>query len=90
MFVGLGYDRTDQTAMRALTATGRTAMFRWTDADLTRINSVGFRCASNQQERQLEMLAYLFELTYDLMLSNRDNVSRSPGFETCIGVFGGK
>ena len=34
------------------------------------------------RERQLSMVAYLFELGYDLMISqNKFNLSRMPGFE---------
>jgi hypothetical protein len=36
-----------------------------------------------------EVIAYLFELGYDLSLSPENNVSRSPGFEPILGVFGG-
>ena len=36
-----------------------------------------------------EVIAYLFEFGYDLALSPENNVSRSPGFESIIGIFGG-
>jgi hypothetical protein len=26
---------------------------------------------------------------YDLMIADGDNVSESPGFEPCLGIFGG-
>ena len=48
-----------------------------------------FAGCSTLEEKQLHMAGYLFELVYDLMISPRDNVSRSPGFETPLGVFGG-
>jgi len=35
------------------------------------------------------MLVYLFELFYDLMISPSASVSRSPGIESCLGIFGG-
>ena len=35
------------------------------------------------KEKQLRMAGYLFELVYDLLISPRDNVSESPGFESC-------
>jgi hypothetical protein len=31
----------------------------------------------------------LFEFGYDLALSPENNVSRSPGFESILGIFGG-
>ncbi len=36
-----------------------------------------------------EVIAYLFEFWYDLALSLENNVSRSPGFESILGIFGG-
>ena len=39
-------------------------------------------------EKKLEMAAYLFELVYDLMIADRDNVSGNPGFEALIGYYG--
>jgi len=36
-----------------------------------------------------EVISYLFELGYDLALSPENNVSRSPGFESILGIFGG-
>jgi len=36
-----------------------------------------------------EVIAYLFEFRYDLALSPGNNVSRSPGFESILGIFGG-
>lgn len=35
------------------------------------------------------ILAYQFELGYDLAIALSDNVSQSPGFESFIGIFGG-
>jgi hypothetical protein len=36
-----------------------------------------------------EVIAYLFEFGYNLALSPENNVSRSPGFESILGIFGG-
>jgi len=36
-----------------------------------------------------EVIAYLFEFGYDLALSPENNASRSPGFESILGIFGG-
>ena len=33
---------------------------------------------------------YTLELGYNIMISTSDNVSISPGFEVCLGTFGGK
>ncbi|KAL7498904.1 hypothetical protein ACHAWT_008594 [Skeletonema menzelii] len=40
-------------------------------------------------EKFRAILAYQFELGYDLAIASRDNVSQSPCFESFIGIFGG-
>lgn len=45
--------------------------------------------SSNTEEyKRLELIAYGFELVYDLCLAPDDNLSTNPGFETPLGVFG--
>jgi hypothetical protein len=39
-------------------------------------------------EKYQEYIAYLFELGYDLAINPDNNVSRSPGFESFLGIFG--
>ena len=43
---------------------------------------------NNTEQKVMNMLGYLAELTYDLCIAPGDNVSSNPGFETCLGVFG--
>ena len=54
-----------------------------------RVNRVGFNGLTTLKEKQLRIVGYAFELVYDLMISPLDNISKSPGFETPLGVFGG-
>ena len=42
-----------------------------------------------QKQKFRSILAYQFELGYDLAIALSDNVSQSPGFESFIGIFGG-
>ena len=56
---------------------------------LERVAAINFPGSLTLAEKQLHMAGYLFELVYDLVISPRDNVSRSPGFETPLGIFGG-
>ena len=51
--------------------------------NLTLVNSTNFRGTTNLKEKQLHMAGYLFELCYDLTLSAAEDLSQSPGFETC-------
>ena len=39
------------------------------------------------EHKFLELVAYQFELIYDLATNPHDNVSTNPGFESCLGVW---
>ena len=39
------------------------------------------------QQKQLNMVSFLWEIFYDLALAPGDNVSRSPGFERYLSDF---
>ena len=60
----------------------------WTDSDIaiarqTNVGGVG----ASLQRKQLELAAYLFEFTYDLLIGD-DSVSTNPGFEAVIRYYG--
>jgi hypothetical protein len=57
-------------------------LFLYTNEEKQRISSVNFSGKSGEQ-KYMTMIAYLFELGYDLAISPRRNVSNSPGFEGC-------
>ena len=38
----------------------------------------------SEQEKRVEVISYLFELAYDLAISDQHNVSESESFESCI------
>ena len=38
-----------------------------------------------EKDKRLTLIAYLFELVYDLMIAPGDNVSVNGGFEQCHG-----
>jgi hypothetical protein len=38
-------------------------------------------------QNYMQMAAYLFELGYKLALARKDDVSNSPGFESCGMIF---
>ena len=88
--VGLSFDRSDADAIRALCASaGAGEVFLWPSSTLAKLGKLKLAGCSTIENKQLHMLGYLFELFYDLMISPSANVSRSPGFESCLGIFGG-
>ena len=54
--------------------------------DKEKIHNVNFR-GRTPDEKILDMIAYQFEIAYDLTICPMDNVSESAGFESCLGVF---
>ena len=63
-------------------------IFRFSERKKKQMEKVKFGGESTLKGKQLHCLGYLMELAYDLALAPRDNVSSSPGFETCLGNFG--
>ena len=45
---------------------------------------------STIEEKQLVIVGYALELVDDLMIAVSENVSQSPGFESCLGIFEGE
>mmetsp|Transcript_43463 Transcript_43463/g.73934 ORF Transcript_43463/g.73934 Transcript_43463/m.73934 type:complete len:596 (-) Transcript_43463:239-2026(-) len=88
-YVGLGFTRSNTEAVEALCTSDENGLLSWSASALTRVAAVNFPGSLTLKEKQLHMVGYLFELAYDLMISPRENVSRSPGFETPLGIFGG-
>ncbi len=54
------------------------SLFVWSDRTINELKQKG----GNLQNLQLDAVAYLWELVYDLLLATADNVSQSPGFES--------
>ena len=88
LYVGIDFSRADTAAVSAL-CVPTDGVLCWTTKALHKTSTTKFAGCKTNPEKQLHMVGYLFELFYDLMLSPDANVSRSPGFETCLGIFGG-
>ena len=50
------------------------------------ISGLNFRGKTGEQ-KFMQMNAYLFELGYELAFARKDDVSDSPGFESCGLIF---
>ena len=62
-------------------------MFVFDEYDVTKINKMNFRGRNMWDTEAATMVAYLTELSYDIMISLIDNISVKPGFESCHGVW---
>ena len=83
-YVGMAFDRHDTQAVHVL-CDEEHGIFEWQ----SHIYACLQQCPWQQQDminKQLNMVAYLVELFYDLCLSPQDNVSESPGFELPMGI----
>ena len=86
--VAFGFDWATEGAIDGLTADAADGgIFHFSEGKKKRIERVNFQGENTLKGKQLHCLGYLMELAYDLALASRDNVSSSPGFETCIGFF---
>jgi hypothetical protein len=80
----IAFDRGDANATDLLCGC---SLFIWPEHTLRKIDAVKFRGMATRKQKQLQMLAYLFELLYELCLDPSDDASMSPGFETPLGCF---
>ena len=89
LFIGLSFSCCNPESAKALCSNDpTTGLLKWSKTALTRVNAIRFAGCSTLEEKQLHMARYPFEISYDLTISPRDNVSRSPGFETPLEIFG--
>ena len=88
LVVLIGFDPTDAAARKALCSTNPShGLLSWTTAELELVDRVNFPGTTSREVKQLNLVGYLFELIFDLMIARDDNVSKSPGFETPLGIF---
>lgn len=77
MYCALAFDRKDDLSPFCPNEDDD-SLFVWSRDTLKELN----KRSRPLKEKQLDMLAYLWEIVYDLLLGADDNVSESPGFET--------
>ena len=77
MYCGMAYDKKGDTgALRSRGTAG--SLFVWRQEIMDELNKKG----GDLKKLQLDAVAYLWELAYDLVLAKSENVSTSPGFES--------
>ena len=81
MLMGIGFDRKHEAVLAKNKSTG--GVFIWTSSALQIAGKK--QGGQTTSARQMQMVCYLCELVYDLMISPEDNVSDSPGFESILG-----
>ncbi|KAL7552482.1 hypothetical protein ACHAWF_015738 [Thalassiosira exigua] len=86
--IGVGFDPNTESATR-VDRDVNSGGFMWlSEEDKSNIEKSLSKDLASIQKYQ-DIVAYQMELAYDLALSPEMNVSRSPGFESFLGVFGG-
>ena len=86
--IAAGFDPSSEPAMQVIQSYDEGGLLIMSKEDERRIKSSLKKELTVVQKFQ-EVIAYLFEFGYDLALSPENNVSRSPGFESILGIFGG-
>ena len=76
MYCGMAYDK--RSDVKALCSNGAPdSLFVWSEESIRELK----KKSGHLQKLQLDAIAYLWELCYDLVLATSNNVSTSPGFE---------
>ena len=77
MYCGMTYDkRRDTSPLRSEGAAD--SLFVWSIQTIDELKKKG----GDLKKLQLDAIAYLWEISYDLLLAKSENVSTSPGFES--------
>jgi hypothetical protein len=80
LHAGIVFKHGDEETNRALCSSDESnGLLCWSPTVMAKVNA----------EKQIHMVGYLFEMLYDLMIAPGANVSQSPGFESCLHVYGG-
>jgi hypothetical protein len=85
MYCGLAFERGSPSLHHLLD--DENGIFCWEKDCLSSLLKMKIPGAVTLNDIKLHMVSYLCELGYDLMISPRANISKSPGFESPLGVF---
>jgi hypothetical protein len=87
--VAAGFDASSEPAMFMNKNSKQGGLLIMNNDDLCRIESVLKTKHLSQLQKCQEFIAYLFEFVYNLAINPDINVSRSPGFESFMCIYGG-
>ena len=87
--VAAGFDASSEPAMLMSKNNEQGGLLIMNNDDLRQIDSVLKTKHLSQLQKCQEFIAYLFEFGYDLAINPDMNVSRSPGFESFLCIYGG-
>jgi hypothetical protein len=79
LYCGIGFDRSRAVSGLIETDKGK-GIFSW-DKTVLYCLAGSTKLGDTMRDRQLCMVAYLFELGYNFMISRKFNLSRMPGFK---------
>ena len=89
MIVGAGWDPTSNCAEMLDRSWENGGLLIFNERESMQIRSSMGKGMTDLQKFH-DMCAYQFEMGYDLAISPGCNVSRSPGFESVLGIYGGQ
>ena len=85
--VAMAFDKTDKGAVKAICDTNpQRGLLSWPATAMTHISALKFKGAE-EGDKQLNMVGYFWELVFHLAIAPGDSVSKSPGFETPLGIY---
>ena len=77
MYCGMAFDKKGDNVAPLCSTGSSNSLFVWSQESMDELKRKGGKL----QTHQLNVVAYLWEICYDLLLAKGDNVSESPGFE---------
>jgi len=77
MYVGMAYDTSTPNDLSPLCTNENDNLLVWSERTMSELKNRG----GDLQRLHLDAVAYLWELSYDILLNSSHNVSISPGFQ---------
>lgn len=86
--VGLGFDRTQPGVVEKLCSSeADKGIFHWSNATKELVGRTNFKDSDVFEHKQLQYVGYLTEISHGMLICDRNNVSKSFGCETPLGLF---
>ena len=84
-YVALGFEvGNDEVGGKLAEDYDNGALFMFNEFEMKKIDESKKAGRTATTLKRIDTIAYLIELAYDLAISPLDNISESPGFESCL------
>lgn len=87
-YIGIGFEMENIEVVKIIKCEEEgKGLFLFNANKMQRFDKLNMQGRNTVSLKVLDLVAYLIELAYDLVISPMDNVSENPGFDSCIDIW---